>query len=271
MKLPAKHISRLTLWSLVLLWLAACKTPQGIGYFQDMEDGQKVLIAHADGVKLKPGDQLSIIVTTPSVEITNTLNLPAKSQVIGTTEEVAQGQSQGTLGYAIDMAGNIDFPLLGTLHVAGLTREEVARLVKKQLQDKKLSTEAVVTVDFLNMGFSVMGEVLNPGRYQFTKEKVSLLEALSMAGDLTIYGRRDSVLVMREVDGMHEVHSVNLSKGRSLLESPVYYLQQNDVVYVEPNDYKKRQSTASGNETMTGSFWLSFVSVLTTVAVLLIK
>jgi polysaccharide export outer membrane protein len=121
------------------------------------------------------------------------------------------------------------------------------------------------------MGFSVMGEVINPGRYQFTKEKVSLLEALSMAGDLTIYGRRDSVLVMREVDGMHEVHSVNLSKGRSLLESPVYYLQQNDVVYVEPNDYKKRQSTASGNETMTGSFWLSFVSVLTTVAVLLIK
>ena len=94
MKLPAKNISRLTLWSLVLLWLAACKTPQGIGYFQDMEDGQKVLIAHADGVKLKPGDQLSIIVTTPSVEITNTLNLPAKSQVIGTTEEVALGRAR---------------------------------------------------------------------------------------------------------------------------------------------------------------------------------
>ena len=121
----------------------------------------------------------------------------------------------------------------------------------------------------MNLTGSVMGEVNSPGRYSIDKDKMSILEVLSMAGDLTIYGRRDNVLVLRQEEGEQKVYAVNLASADQLYTSPAYYLQQNDVVYVEPNDTKARQSTVNGNNVRSTSFWLSLASLLTTIAVLI--
>ena len=116
-----------------------------------------------------------------------------------------------------------------------------------------------------------MGEVTKPGQFTFTKERVSLLEALSAAGDLTIYGQRDSIIIWREEGGVRKTYVANILNGKELVNSPAYYLQQGDIVYVQPNNYRKRQSRANGNEILSGSFWLSAVSVLTTIGVLIFK
>ncbi|MCI6161610.1 MAG: polysaccharide biosynthesis/export family protein [Prevotella sp.] len=262
---------RIILWTMVILLAASCKTPSNVTYFQDMENGNEETISHVSGIRLKPDDQISIVVKSRTAEVTNSLNLPIISHLVGSPEEASINRGQGNLGYTIDSEGNIDFPLLGNLHIAGMTRKEVSELIKKELASKQLAADVVVTVDFLNLSYSVMGEVLTPGKYSINKEKVSILEALSTAGDMTLYGNREKVIVQREENGVSKTYTLNLLNGKSLLKSPAYYLQQNDVVYVSPNDYRKRQAYGTSNETKTGSFWISIVSVLTTVAVLIFK
>ena len=121
----------------------------------------------------------------------------------------------------------------------------------------------------MNMYISVLGEVTKPGRYNFNQDRLTLLEALGLAGDLTIYGRRDNVKVLREVDGQQKVFMVDLRSGSDLYNSPVFYLQQKDIIYVDPNVVKMRQSTVNGNNVRSTSFWISIASVLTSVAVLI--
>jgi len=128
-----------------------------------------------------------------------------------------------------------------------------------------------VTVEFMNLTVSVLGEVANPGRYSIDKDYITLLEALSMAGDMTIFGKRDKVLVLREVEGQQRVYGVDLRSAEQLYNSPVYYLQQDDVVYVEPNSMRARQSTVNGNNVLSATFWMSLVSLITTVTVLFVK
>ena len=135
----------------------------------------------------------------------------------------------------MDSKGDIDFPVLGKLHVQDMTREEVAVYIKKELQSHDLIKDPVVTVEFMNLSVNVMGEVNRPGRYNIDKDHLTILDALSQAGDLTIYGKREKVLVLRNENGKQRVYGINLCSADHLYSSPVYYLQQNDVVYVEPN------------------------------------
>jgi len=129
--------------------------------------------------------------------------------------------------------------------------------------------EPVVSVDYLNLGFSVLGEVSRPGYYTIDKDNPTLLEAIGMAGDLTIEGVRDTVLVMRQENGVQHVYSVNMTDNQSITSSPAYYLQQNDVIYVKPNKYKQRQTTVNGNTVRSTSFWISLASLLTSILVLI--
>lgn len=179
--------------------------------------------------------------------------------------------SRGVSGYTVDLQGNIDFPVLGKVHVADMTREEVAVLIKSELQSRDLIKDPVVTVEYMNLSISVMGEVNRPGRYNIDKDHLTILDALSQAGDLTIFGKREKVLVLRNEDGKQRVYGINLCSAEHLYTSPVYYLQQNDVVYVEPNDTKARQSTVNGNNVRSTSFWISLASLLTSIAVLIAK
>lgn len=253
------------------MMLAACTTPTNITYFPDAVNGEVFALPSNIGLVLKPADRLSIIVNTKSVELNNMLNMPITSQIIGYPEQATWNMSQGTSGYTIDSDGNIEFPLIGKVKAAGMTRSELAAYLKQTLSEQHAATDAVVTIEYLNLGFSVLGEVNKPGFYQFESDKVNLLQALSKAGDMKITGKRKNVKVIRTDGNKQETFIVDLQNQKELTESPAFYLQQNDVVYVEPNNYQKRQSAANANEITKASFWLSAISVLTTVSVLIFK
>ena len=249
--------------------LASC-APKTVAYFPDMIDGTSLAIAESKGVILKPADKVSIIVNTKSAELNNVLNLPVTSQIIGYNEIQSINQSRGTSGYTIDPEGYIDFPLVGKVKAAGLTRAELAENLKHTMEEKSVARDAVVTVEYLDMGFTILGEVKEPGFYAFDNDKTTLLHALGKAGDMTIYGKRDIVKVIRTTGDTQETYVIDMTDGAQMVKSPGYILQSNDVVYVQPNNYRKRQS-ANANDMTTGSFWISAVSVLTTILVLIFK
>ncbi len=255
----------------LLFMTVACKTPQNVSYLPDSHDGDVVVLAESRALSLKPADQLSIVVNTKSVELNNILNLPTTSQMIGYSEQQSLAQSRGTSSYTIDPDGMIDFPIIGKVMAAGKSREQLAAQIKQLLNEQNVAKDAVVTVEYLNLGFSMLGEINHPGFYTFRNDQTNLLQTLSMAGDLTLYGKRDAIKVIRNNNGQQQTYVVSLLDSKALMSSPAYYLQQNDIVYIEPNNYRKRQTTANAGELTRASFWLSAISVLTTVAVLIFK
>ena len=248
--------------SLVVLF-TACKSPREVVYLQDVVplvqqpiEQQYEVIIHAD-------DLLSIVVNSKDPELTMPLNLPVVSYQIGGS---AYGQ-QRVLGYLVDSQGDIDFPILGKLHVEGLSRRQLTEMIKDRLIKENLLKDPIVTVQFLNYKVSVMGEVARPGSFSISGDRITLLEALSMAGDLTIYGRRDRVAVIREQNGQRTILFHDL-RSSEIFSSPCYYLQQNDIVYVEPNKTKAAQSGINQNK--SASVWLSAISVLATITSLIV-
>ena len=260
--------------SLTLMVLAAvsCSTPKEISYFQDLQPGvTELAITDPVEIKVRPKDKLSILVNAQDPKLTNMFNLPIVSQQIGQESTGSSGTSRGVSGYTVDSFGDINFPVLGKIRVEGMTREQIADYLTKQLKEQELIKDPVVTVEFMNLGVSVLGEVNKPGRISINRDNMTILDALSEAGDLTIFGKREKVLVLRQEDGKQRVYGVNLCSADHIYTSPVYYLQQNDVVYVIPNNTKSRQSTVNGNTVRSTSFWISLASLLTSTAVLLAK
>lgn len=257
----------------------SCSTPAQIAYFQDLRPGEsEQQVVAATEIKVRPGDKLSIIVNSRDPQLSQLFNLAYASRQIGQNTSSTLGgsgssgsSSQGISGYTVGEQGDIDFPVLGKLKIAGMIREEIAAFIKGRLIDENLVKDPVVTVEYMNLCVSVLGEVNSPGRYNIDRDKVTLLDAISMAGDLTIYGKREKVLVLREEEGVQHVYGVNLCSAEHLYASPVYYLRQNDVVYVEPNNVRARQATVNGNNVRSTSFWISLASLLTTIAVLVFK
>lgn len=260
--------------SLILMVLAAisCSTPKEISYFQDLQPGvTELTITDPVEIKVRPKDKLSILVNAQDQKLTNMFNLPIVSQQIGQESTGSSGNSRGVSGYTVDTDGYINFPVLGKIKVEGMTREQIAEYLTGQLKEQELIKDPVVTVEFMNLGVSVLGEVNNPGRISINRDNMTILDALSEAGDLTIFGKRERVLVLRQENGKQRVYSVNLCSAGHIYTSPVYYLQQNDVVYVTPNDTKSRQSTVNGNTVRSTSFWISLASLITSIAVLIVK
>ena len=178
--------------------LSSCATPKEVVYFQDLQQTDGTLAAvQAKEIRVRPDDKISIIVNSRDPQLTDLFNLPYVSRQLGQTLRSVTstyGQSQGVSGYTVDSDGNIDFPVLGKIHVEGMTREEIGRCIKDELVGQDLVKDPIVTVEFMNLTVSVMGEVAKPGRYAIERDRITILDALSMAGDLTIYGRRDAVM-----------------------------------------------------------------------------
>lgn len=250
------------------LLLSSCAAPK-VAYFLDMQPGTAEQVINTMEIRVRPEDKISILVNSKDPLLMDLFNLPIISRQVGSTSSFSQ--SQGISGYTINKQGDIDFPVLGRVHVEGMTREEIATHIKDKLVTQNLVKDPVVTVEFMNLTVSVLGEVTNPGRFSIDKDRLTLLDALGMAGDLTVYGKRDNVLVQREENGKKVLYKVNLNSGYDLYASPVYYLQQNDIVYIEPNSVRARQSTVNGNNVRSTSFWLSLASLLTTISVLIVK
>ena len=258
--------------SLALMAVASCSTPKGITYFQDLQPGvSELTVTDPVEITVRPKDKLFILVNAQDPKLTNMFNLPIVSQQVGQENTGSSGTSRGVSGYTIDSEGYINFPVLGKVKIAGMTREQIAAYLTRQLKDKELIKDPVVTVEFMNLGVTVMGEVNKAGRISITRDNMTILDALSEAGDLTIFAKREKVLVLRQENGKQRVYGVNLCSGDHIYSSPVYYLQQNDVVYVEANDTKLRQSTVNGNTIRSTSFWISLASLITSIAVLIVK
>ena len=169
--------------AILLLFLGACSTSKEVVYFQDLRPGESELaLTDPVEIKIQPKDKLSILVNSQDLRLTNLFNLPIVSQQIGM--EGSSGSNRGVSGYTVDSKGNIDFPVLGEIHIAGMTREEVAAYIKKELQSHDLIKDPVVTVEYMNLSVAVMGEVNNPGRFSIDKDNLTILDALSQAGDL---------------------------------------------------------------------------------------
>lgn len=264
-----KKIKTIIMSAALTLCLGACSTPK-LGYFQDVQPGQSFTVSAPNYVTLQPGDKVSILVSSKDPNLAYLFNLP----IVGNYRNTSSDQTLSTgriASYAVDKSGNIDFPILGEIHVAGLNRKEVASLVKNTLIQKELLKDPIVTVEFLDLTFGVLGEVKNPGRFNFDHDKMTLLDAISRAGDLTINGIRENVTVAREEGGKYTYYRVDLTNAASLYDSPVYYLKPNDIVYVEPNIKKAKEATELGNSLAQPSLWISVASLLTTITVLIVK
>lgn len=253
----------------ILLMLASCTSTKDIAYFQDAQNGNEAVIT-PKLITLRPEDKITILVNSRNQELANMYNLPYITRQLGTTTTTAQ--PQGVSCYTIDKEGNINFPVIGKIHVAGKTRSEVAEEIQKQLIGQSLVNDAIVTVEFANLTYSVLGEVKNPNRYNINRDAITILDAISQAGDLNIQGQRTNVKVLRhESDGRQKTYTVNLCSLEDLNSSPVYYLQQNDIVYVEPNKMRARQSTVNGNNIRSASFWISIASLFASIINIMIK
>ena len=253
----------------LLLMLSSCDMSKRITYFQDIQDQRTTYINEqpAPEIRLRPEDKISIIVNTKVPELTALFNLPYTARVLGSTSEAPSSNSQGTSGYIIKADGTIDFPVLGLVQAAGKTRDELAGYIKSELINRNLVTDPVVTVEFVNLKFSVMGEVRSPGSYPITRDHITLLDALSMAGDLTIDGKRDNVMVLRpNASGKITAYTVDMLSFNDVEHSPAYYIHQNDYIYVEPNKKRANQSTVNANTVQSASFWISVISLLASLA-----
>lgn len=255
------------LLALACLLFASCATEKKISYFQDAQNADSAKIAlPSPEIRLRPEDKVSIVVNCMDAELTTLFNLPYITRYVGgqvTTN--MSGSGHGVSCYIIDQDGNIDFPVLGPIHIAGMTRNEVTSYIKNELVSRNLVNDPVVTVEYANLQYSVLGEVKIPGQYNINSDKVTILEALSKAGDMTINGRRQNVMVLRE-DSLGNVmtYRVNMTSIDSVTNSPVYYLCQNDMIYVEPTKKRARESTANGNVFASPSFWISTASAIAT-------
>ena len=241
---------------LMLLLMASCSTQKKILYFQDLNDGETVKITEPQDIRLKSGDQFTIHVNSKDQELAQPFNLARSTN--------NTGNSDTRLAYTVDERGYIDFPNLGEIYVEGKTRDELAKHIKNIILEKKLVLDPVVIVGFYNQQVSVIGEVAKPGKYDIKKDRFTVLDALSLAGDLTIQGKRENVTVLREEYGVQKAYTLNLNNAAQLHSSPAYYLQQNDIVYVEPNITKSNQSTINGNTVRSVSFWFSVTSLILT-------
>lgn len=258
---------------LSLFLLSACTSTKNIAYFQDVSDSvhrQKEAMAQVPVTPvIQPDDILFITVSAPNPAAAAPYNQGSASgaatQYIGetsTTESTYGKVADMRLGYLVDKEGTINFPGLGRVNLRGLTlvaaQDTLAHRLQTYIQDP------LVNIRFLNYKITVLGEVLHPGTFSIPNQQITLLQALGMAGDMTIFGKRTNVLVIREDSSKREYGRINLNDSKELFNSPFYYLQQNDVVYVEPRKSKVWNTDNAGLR--TASILVTILSALSIIA-----
>lgn len=256
--------SRFIIFLFTILALGACKTREKVVYLQDAIPNELIKTQAMEALKLVPGDKVGVIVTSSATpEVAARYNLTPGSTATSST------QNADNLRYTIDENGNIDLLGLGRIHIGGLTRSEAASTIQETFRNGILN-DAVVTVAAYDRYITVLGDVAHPGRQEITRDNINIFEALGQAGDLNITGRRDAIKVIRQEKDGSNTYYVDL-RSKDIFNSPVYYLQQNDIVYVEPNNVKSGQSTNNDNSIRSISTWLSLSSFLLSVAILIFR
>ena len=268
-RIMMRRLNKRNLWLLLLPFLlAGCQSYKKVPYFQNVEvvnevEQQEKLY----DAKIMPKDLLTIVVSCTNPELAIPFNLTVASNAGIAVSTSSYVTTQPVLQpYLVDNEGNINFPVLGELKLGGLTKREAEQLIIDKLKPYMKETP-IVTVRMVNYKISVIGEVTRPGTFTISNEKVNLLEALAMAGDMTVYGLRDNVKLIREdANGKQQIVTLDLNKAETIL-SPYYWLQQTDIIYVPPNKAKARHSDV-GNST---SLWFSATSILVSIVSLLVN
>lgn len=261
-----KKLFSLTILTLLLMAITSCQSTKNIAYIQNSDSISYAQSRFLYDAKIMPKDQLTITVNTVNPEASLPYNLLLQNSY-------TQGRILSTTGgtlmpYLVDNEGYINFPVVGRLKVSGLTKSECENMILEKIRPYMAETEnPVVTVRMSSYSVSVLGEVARPGSFQVAREKITILEALAQAGDLTIYGVRNKVKLIREdATGKKEIHTLDLTNA-NIVNSPYYYLQQNDIVYVEPNKVKAQNASVGSMTTL----WVSATSILISVASLLVN
>lgn len=264
--------NKLTLIAASALVLAAtsCSAPKDIAYLQGLNDGQIQAIAAQRRIVVRPDDRLAILVSSKDPELAQVFNLAISQSRIGQTSSSSNTSGQ-TASFVVSPEGDINYPILGRIHVEGLSRQQLASIIEDKLKTEGLLKDPIVTVEFLNATYAVLGDVSAPGEYSIDRDNLNLLQGLSKAGDLQITGQRRNVMVLRQEDGKDIAYTVDLTNPQSVMQSPAFHLQQNDIIYVEPNNMRKRQSTINGTSVMTPGFWFSIASFVASMSVLIFK
>lgn len=242
-----------------LIGLAGCTTSKEILYFQDIDNAElKPLTTEYEAV-IKKDDRLTIVVSGPDKLVCAPYNLTL-NEMSSSGGGTGSNPETATLSYLVDANGDIDFPILGKIHVEGMTRNDLVKYLTEEIgKDVK---EPIVYVSFRNYKITILGEVRSPGTYTIDSEKINILQALGRAGDLNLTAQRQDILLLREVDGVLTHHRIDL-RSKDILESPYFYLQQNDVLYVLPSS--TRVATAT---TATGIWSVILSSITTMIAII---
>lgn len=262
-----KKLSYFFLAAVAMLTVTSCSTPKNVAYIQNSDSIDYSKSEFLYDARIMPKDILTVTINTVNPEASAPFNLIVRNTLTSATSNIAS--SGGSLQtYLVDNNGCIDFPVVGTLQVGGLTKSMCEKLIHDKIKRYMNAEEnPVVTVRMSNYKISVIGEVNRPGMFTVGNEKINIFEALAQAGDLSIYGVRDRVKLIREnAKGRKEIHTISLNDA-NLVSSPYYYLQQNDIIYVEPNQVKARNSAIGTSTTI----WISVTGALVSLASLIVN
>ncbi|WP_418983009.1 polysaccharide biosynthesis/export family protein [Alistipes sp.] len=247
-----------------ILLLASCSAQKRAWYIQDAQPFTPEQIVQNGQIRIKPLDRITVVVSSKTPELAVPFNAwSSYNSVSGTPSQASGPQSLQIL--TVDENGMLGMPLIGQVEAAGKTRGELARAIADKIIAEGYFNDPAVNVEFADMKISIIGEVTRPGYYDLTRDKISIFDALALAGDITVFGLRNEVTVTREVDGVRTVEVIDLT-SREAFDSPAFYLQQNDVVYVKPNKYKAQTGEISQNR----NFYLSLAATAISVATLIV-
>lgn len=267
MKLTSKLAALCCLGAAVLL--SGCKS-SNLAYFSDVTSAETVtdgsVPVQKSVLKIEPDDELMINVSSRVPEASAIYNLPFNNTAVK-ADLIQNNVTSQKQTYTVDKQGDINFPILGKIHVGGMTTSELADYLTKRISQDV--DDPLVRVELINFNVNVMGEVQQPGQYNFTSERVSVLDALAKAGDMSVFGKRSNVTVWREEDGVVTYHKLNLNDSK-IYASPYFYLKQNDVVYVEPSSARAGQADYNQNNSYKVSVISAIVSGASVISSLVI-
>lgn len=245
--------------------LTACSAQKRVWYVQDTENFTPEAVAEAGQIRIKPLDRLTIVVNSRNPELAVPFNSSTSYNSLTGNPVTGTSGQQSLQVRTVDEEGRLEMPVIGTVECSGLTRSELARRIADRIREEGYINDPTVNVQFADMKISVIGEVLRPGYYDLSRDRISIFDALAMAGDMTVYGVRNDVVVTREQDGVRTIEHLDLT-SKEVFDTPAFYLQQNDIVYVKPNKYKAQAGEISQNR----SFYLSLVGTAVSVATLIV-
>lgn len=247
------------------LLMCGCSAQQNVLYLQNIDSAAECEVPQSSIIRIKPLDQITVVVNSKNPELATPFNSSSNYNALtGALVTSTSGSENSIQVLTVDSQGYITMPIIGRVECGGMTREELARNIERLISEGGYIQDPSVNVRFASLTLSVVGEVNRPGRYDINKDKMTIFEALALAGDMTIHGKRDDVMVIREIEGKNHVTTLDL-RSAEVFNSPCYYLEQNDVVIVNPNKYKAATSEINQNR----SFWISLTSTAISLATFL--